>query len=91
MFIFSLIPLIILSCTNIPAVIPSEQICVGKKNDEYFCYYGLEVNDEDCLDYGYGQNKGSVDFSYFQDINCPEFCNEIYDSGLECNIILLDE
>ena len=82
--------LLALGCVNISNVGGDvrDEICVGEKYNEYSCYFGTSINKEECLEYGYGQNKGSSEFSYFEDINCQEFCNGAYDSGLECTIIV---
>ena len=84
-----IILLLALGCVNMPGVKDiKDEICVGEKPDEYFCYLGTSINKEECLEYGYGQNKGSLEFSYFEHMNCQEFCNQVYDSGSECTTII---
>ena len=88
---FYSIILIISGCANVSNIGAIEEACIGKKNNEHICYYGQNINKSECLDYGYGQNKGSVQFLYLTKTNCSEFCDQIYDSGFECSIINLDE
>mgnify|MGYP000583086752 CR=1 FL=1 len=93
MRILFFILLLALGCVNISNVgNVRDEICVGEKYNEYFCYFGKKsvtsIDKEECLEYGYGQNKGSLKFSYFENMNCQEFCTQAYDSGLECTIIV---
>ena len=87
----SLLILLLFSCANISNLDPQDTVCVGEKINEYICYYGSEVNESDCIEYGYGRNKASVQFSYLKDVNCWEFCNYAYENEFECNIINLDD
>jgi len=79
------------SCANISKIDVSDKVCVGRKVNQYVCYYGEEVVESECLEYGYGQNKGSVEFSYYKDVNCWEFCNYAYDKGFDCEAVNLSE
>ena len=87
-----LLILLIFVCANVSHIESvQDDICVGEKTDEYFCYFGVSINEDECLEHGYGQSKNSLDFSYFEDINCEEFCREVYNSGSECTMISFDD
>ena len=87
-----LLILLIFGCANVSQIESvQDSICVGEKTDEYFCYFGVSINEDECLDYGYGQSRNSLSFSYFEDISCQEFCAEVYNSGSDCTMISFDE
>ena len=90
--------LLFLSCINTPSFSNDKGgICIGQRKNfnEFFCYHGIIITQDECLDYGYEQHKKYLDFTYNTDLDCEEFCeqtweNQAYGSDLECSIINLD-
>ena len=48
------------NCINIDLIEKNEHgVCIGQRKDsnQFFCYYGSSVKEEECLEFGYSEDK----------------------------------